>query len=374
MKIAYFTESLPPLVDGVTRTLCNLVNTLEKGSISYRFFAPVKPESDVAWRDKVHKVASAPFFLYKYYRIGLPYFNGIDRQLDSFKPDVVHVVSPTLLGLYGIQYAHKNKIPVVASYHTHFVSYFNYYGFSQMEQIGWSYLSWFHNKCARTFTPSASAMRELRQNGVQEVELWPHGVELDRFSPDHRSAALRQSIGAENKPLLLFVGRLVKEKDLDDLAAASELLRERGHDFALAFVGDGPMKQELQTRLPFAHFAGHQHGGDLARWYASADIFVFPSTTETFGNVIPESFASGVPAVGVAQGGVGDLIMPGVNGLLTRPKSPVDFAATIQVLLDDPSYRAFLGKQARQTVQNASWDAINRRLFSSYEQIITSYN
>ena len=251
MKIAYFTESLPPLVDGVTRTLCNLVNTLEKDSISYRFFAPVKPESDVAWRDKVHKVASAPFFLYKYYRIGLPYFNGIDRQLDSFKPDVVHVVSPTLLGLYGIQYAHKNKIPVVASYHTHFVSYFNYYGFSQMEQIGWSYLSWFHNKCARTFTPSASAMRELRQNGVQEVELWPHGVELDRFSPDHRSAALRQSIGAENKPLLLFVGRLVKEKDLDDLAAASELLRERGHDFALAFVGDGPMKQELQTRLPY---------------------------------------------------------------------------------------------------------------------------
>ncbi len=236
MKAAYFTESLPPLVDRVTHTLCNLVNTLEKDKIAYRFFAPVKPDSDVAWRDHVYKVASAPFLFYPYYRVGLPYLNGIDRQLDHIKPDVIHVVSPTLLGLYGIQYGISRKFPVVASYHTHFVSYFDYYGFSRMAQIGWSYLSWFHNKCRRTFTPSASAMRELQHNGVQQVELWPHGVDL--------------------------------EKQV------------------------------------------------LARWYALADMLVFPSTTETFGDVILEAFASGVPAVGVAQGGVGDLIMPGVNGLL----------------------------------------------------------
>ncbi len=371
MKIAYFTESLPPNTDGVVKTLVKLIGTLEEENIDFRFFSPVKPDTHYSWTDKVTKVKSVPFFLYKYYHMGVPFFEGISRQLDEFKPDLIHLCAPTLLGVYGLNYAHRHDLPVVTSYHTHFVDYFSYFGLTWLEPTGWAYLQWFHNKCNMTYAPSPSAVNELHARGIRDVNLWQRGIELDLFSPTLRNYDLRRSVGAEDKPILLFVGRLINHKDLDDLVDADRILKSRGRDFKIVIVGDGPMRPELEVQLPDAHFTGFLYGAELAEWYASADMFSFPSTTETFGNVILEAFASGIPAVGVAAGGVGDIINHEKDGLIARPKNPQDFAAQLDRLITQPEYARRLGFQARISAQQYSWSKINKRLLDSYHEFIT---
>lgn len=374
MKIAYCTESLPPKKDGVSKSLSRLADTLESQGIDFRFFSPVKPDESISWRDKVRKVTSVPFPLYTYYEIGLPMFENLDEEFDEFEPDLIHIASQTLLGMYGLNYAKKHHLPVVSSYHTHFISYFRYYGVQFAEKWGWSYLRWFHNQCMCNYAPSPSAAEELRIQGIQNVDLWQRGIDLEKFSPNYRDLELRRSVGAdEDTPILLFVARLVKEKDLDDLIDAVKMLRSWEESFKVVIVGDGPMKDEIKQRLPEAHLPGFLQGEILSKWYASSDIFTFPSTTETFGNVILEAFASGIPAVGVKKGGVGDLITPDYDGFLAEPNDPDDFAKKIQPLLKDKQLRWRLGEQAKLTAKKNSWQHINQRLLDSYQRVITRF-
>jgi glycosyltransferase involved in cell wall biosynthesis len=374
MKIAFFTESLPPMTDGVVNTLCRLVNTLEAEKIDYRFYSPFKPGREFPWADRVSKVASFPLPLHEDYRVGLPYFHGLFSQLDAFDPDLVHVVSPTLLGLYGLSYAQKRNIPAVSSYHTHFVRYFQYYGLDQVEDFGWQYLRWFHNQSARTYAPTPSTVSELSTRGFQSLELWPRGVDTGLFHPAKRNEALRKRLSPDGKPILLFVGRLVKEKDLDDLVDADLILKKKGMEFVQVFAGDGILKDELRKRLPDAHFTGFLHGETLAELYASADVFVFPSTTETFGNVVLEVFASGIPVVGVNHGGVADLVHHGRDGFLARSNDPADFAEKVETLLTRPELRLQFGDEARKTACGYSWRLINNRLIQSYSDLIFGNN
>ncbi len=370
MKIAYFTESLPPLTDGVSNTLVHLIETLEAEKVDFHFYSVVKPE-DRPWSDRVTKVVSVPFLLYSYYKVGLPYFDGLDSHLNEFKPDLIHIVSPTLLGIYGISTAKKRKIPVVSSYHTHFVSYFSYYGLQGLEKVGWTFLQWFYSQCAKVYAPSPSAKAELANYDINNVELWRRGINLDRFSARFNNPELRRRIGVdENTPIILFVGRLVKEKDLDDVVAVNKILESKGYSFKQVIVGDGPMRPELEERLPEAYFAGYQHDQDLATWYATADLFLFPSTTETFGNVVLESFASATPAIGVSKGGVQDIINPGKDGYIAKPNDPQDIAQKAAILLADKEKRSRFGRQAQETVLKYSWDAINLRLLSSYQHLV----
>jgi glycosyltransferase involved in cell wall biosynthesis len=374
MKIAYFTESLPPMTDGVVNTLCRLVDTLETEKIAYRFYSPFKPDISIPWADHVSKVASFALPLHEDYRIGIPYFHGLFSQLDAFNPDIVHVVSPTLLGLYGLSYAQKRKKPIVSSYHTHFVRYLQYYGLDYAEDLGWQYLRWFHNQSDRTYAPTPSTVSELSTRGFQSLELWPRGVDTGRFHPGKRSADLRKRLSPYGKPILLFVGRLVKEKDLDDLVNAILILKGKEIEFVQVFAGDGIMKDELWEQLPDAHFPGFVHGDALAELYASADIFTFPSTTETFGNVVLEAFASGIPVVGVNHGGVADLVHTNQDGFLARANNPADFADKIETLLTRPELRFRFGEEARRTACGYSWRLINNRLIQSYAGLILGNN
>lgn len=371
MRIAYFTETLPQSpTDGVTRTLARLVDTLLTDGIEFRFISASQPHPALSWRDRVHPVPSVPFLPYPYYRLGLPFAGALDHVVDRFAPDLVHVVSPTFLGMYGVQYARGRGLPVVAGFHTDFVSYFRFYGVGALAELGWKYLAWFYNQCDMTYAPAPSVAAALRARGIGPIEVWGRGIDAARFTPTFRSDALRERVGATDVPLLLFVGRLVREKNLDILAGAAKRLERAGRPFRLAFVGEGPLLAELRRRLPHAHFAGWQHGEDLARWYASADLFVFPSTTETFGNVVLEGFASGLPAIVADAGGVRDLVTHDVNGRLAVPDSVDDFTAQLEALLARPSEISRLRCGALETAARYRGTEVNHRLVESYQRIV----
>jgi len=374
MKIVYFSETLPPIRDGVSRTLSYLGETLHKENIDFLFYSPVIPDKQIPWVHRIRPIVSIPFTFHNTYKMGLPYFQDLYRQLDVYMPDIIHVVSPTILGVYGINYAQRRGIPVVSSYHTHFISYFPYYGMGSMEGLGWKYLHWFYNRCSATYAPSPSAAYALRKQGIERVELWQRGIDTTRFSPSFRNGELRSSIGVDAKtPILLFVARLVKEKDLDDLIIAARLLDQKRKPFKLVIVGDGPEREYMERELPNAHFTGYLTGRDLSEMYASSDLFIFPSTTETFGNVILEAFASGLPAVTVDKGGVADIVTDGINGFVARGNDPKDFSEKITMLLDNPDFMKRLGYHAKITSADYNWDAINAKLIASYEHLTGKY-
>jgi len=375
MRVVYFTESLFPHVDGVSRTLAQLFGTLLARGIDFRVYSPFVPGPEVPWADHVRRV---PFFSVparEEYRISLPFGHDALKDAEAFRPDLVHVVSPTLMAVRAQRWAARRGIPVVSSYHTHFVSYGRFYRMGWLEGFGWWMNQRFYSRCERVYPPSRSIARELAEHGITHTEIWSRGIDLNRFSPRFRDPELRRQAGAEDDtPLLLFVSRLVKEKDLADLVAMHGILRERGSRHRLALVGDGPIRAELEAALPDAFFAGHQSGEALARWYASGDVFVFPSTTETFANVVLESQASGVPPVVVDRGGPPDLVEHGVTGFIARANDATDLADHVERLLHDPALRTRMGDAAHAAAQGRDWPSINGRLIESYQRVIDEYH
>ena len=370
MRIVFFTESLLPLVDGVSHTLGHLFDSLEAEGIDFRVYAPFVPPDHISWHGQARRVRSFTFPLYRDYRVSVPGGRRVAAELDAWQPDIVHVVSPTPMAIWAQQYARARGIPVVATFHTHFVAYFPYYGVRALERVGWSILRWFYGRCTATFAPSASIVDELHAHGIDNVFLWSRGVDARCFAPSWRDDALRARLGVDERtPLVLLVSRLVREKDLADLVEMDAILRGRGHSYRLALVGDGPMRQQLQEELPHAHFAGHQTGPALSRWYASADIFVFPSTTETFANVVQEAMSSGAPAVVSDRGGPQSVIEPGRSGFVARSNDPADFADQVERLLTDADLRLAMSRAARTRAQDRSWQAVNAVLIREYRRI-----
>ncbi|HEU0299197.1 MAG TPA: glycosyltransferase family 1 protein [Longimicrobium sp.] len=371
MKVVYFTESLLPHVDGVSRTLAQLYGFLERRGVDFRIYSPFVPGPEVSWSGRVRATRYVRFPLYPDYRVTLPALGPIARELEEWRPELVHLVSPTPMASRAQGWARRRGIPVVSSFHTHFVSYFRYYGVPWLQGFGWRTLRRFYEKCERVYAPSESIIAELAEHGITNTELWSRGIDLARFSPEHRSAELRARAGADDStPILLMVSRLVKEKDMADLVGMDRILRQRGNTHRLVLVGDGPMRAELEAALPDAYFAGHQSGDALARWYASGDVFVFPSTTETFGNVVLEAQASGLPAVVVDRGGPPGLVAPGRTGFVARANDPADLAARAEPLLRDPVERARMGLLARDAARERDWTAINGRLLESYARVV----
>jgi glycosyltransferase involved in cell wall biosynthesis len=372
MKVAYFTESLLPHVDGVSRTLAQLFATLEKRGVDFRIFSPFKPGPEISWSTRVHEIPYIRFPLYKDYRLASPIGHRASARLDEYQPDLIHVVSPTPINVRAEKYGRRRGVPVVSSFHTHFVSYFRFYGFGGLEELGWKMMRRFYGRCEVVYAPSHSIIRELAGHGIRNTELWSRGIDLHRFSPAFRDPDLRRMAGAESDdtPVLLLVSRLVREKDLADLVAMERILRQRGSRHRLVLVGEGPMREQLQADLPDALFPGHQSGEALARWYASGDVFVFPSTTETFGNVVLEAQASGLPTVVVDRGGPPDQVEPGQTGFIARANDPADLADHVERLLNDPAERRRMGAAARVAASERDWSAINGRLIDSYARVI----
>jgi glycosyltransferase involved in cell wall biosynthesis len=370
MRIAYFTESLLPLVDGVSHTLNHLFHTLEDEGIDFRVYSPFMPSRDIRWSHRVCRVRAFRFPLYRDYKVSWPGGRRLVAELDALAPDLIHVASPTPMAVWAQNYARTRGIPVVATFHTHFVAYLPYYRLRGLEPLGWRIIRWFYGRCAATYAPSSSIVDELRAQGLHGVRLWSRGVDAELFSPARRDAALRERLGAsDDTPLLLTVSRLVREKDMADLVTMDRELQRRGVRYRFALVGNGPMRLELERELPHAYFAGHQRGHELARWYASADVFVFPSTTETFANVVQEAMASGLPAVVVDRGGPPGVIEPGRSGLVARARDGISLADQVERLLVDRTLRMAMGSAARDRAAARTWSAVNSALLDDYRRI-----
>ncbi len=369
MRIAYFTESLPPLVDGVSHTLGYLRKSLADNDIDYRFYSPFMPD-DPAWRSDVTQLISIRFPLYRKYLVSLPAFHDLRTGLNRFKPDLLHICSPFFLGLFALRYARERNIPVVNSFHTRFVSYLKYYRFGWFEKYGWIYLRWFYNKADKCFVPSQATIAELKSQGFRNLELWSRGIDLNRFSPAFADLNFRRRWSPDGRPIAVYIGRLVKEKDVETLLKAHSILRGKKVEYQLVFVGDGPMKNQIRKDAPEVLLAGHLNGDDLSRAYASSDIFVFPSTTESFGNVALEAAASGLPTVGSTEGGIGEIIQDGVTGYAIQPGDYFGFAAGMERLLTNDSLRASMSGAAAEFASRRCWDIINTGLFAHYEELV----
>ena len=372
MKIAYFNANLRVGQDGVTRVIYKMIDgalARQHEVLGITSTLPEPPDQIVP----MLKVPSVVLPLQKSYRIALPGYQRFEKELQEFQPDILHINSPCTLGFAAMKYAHHHDVPIVATYHTHFPTYPRYYHLTKFEKLTWKISRSLYNGMDRTFVPTRPILDELAQNDIQRLEYLPNGVDVNLFGPHRRSTAWRKRFGGGEKPIVLFVSRLVWEKDLRVLAGMHNLLRSRRNDFVMVVVGDGHARAELEQMMPGAHFLGYQSGTTLAESFASSDVFVFPSTTETFGLVTLEAMASRLAPVAAQAGGAEELLEDGRSGLFAEPFSASDLADKVGRLLDYPRFRQTISEQAYARAYDYRWQKILGRLFSSYAEVIEEH-
>lgn len=365
MRIALFTETFLPKIDGIVTRLVHTLDHLAELGHEVLVFAPHDPPSSYAG----HRVVRVPALSFRPWYpelfLGLPR-PRLGRELDAFQPDIVHVVNPVILGLWGTMVARQRDLPLLASFHTDITQYAKHLRLSFLSPLSRVFLRDVHNQAHVNLCTSQPMVDAAKRLGIRRVRLWPKAVDTRRYRPDQRSAAMRARLsdGHPDAPLMLYVGRLSPEKRLDWLRGPLDRLPGA----RLAFVGAGPAEADLKRRFAGTPtvFTGYLAGDDLAAAYASADVFAFPSDTETLGFVAMESMASGVPAVGARAGGIPDVIEHGVNGLLFEPGNEDDLTDALRRLLFDEPYRRRLAERARADMERWSWRASTEALVRFY--------
>jgi phosphatidylinositol alpha 1,6-mannosyltransferase len=313
----------------------------------------------------VERVPSVPLPGYPSFRLGLP-SPATRKAIVRHGTQVVHLASPVALGAWGTRVARAEHLPTVAVYQTDLPSYARAYHLGRAtETFAWHWLRDIHNAAGRTLAPSTMTAAELMDHGIERIQLWGRGVDTVRFRPDLRDDALRAKIAPDGEVIVGYVGRLAAEKRVDLLAAVAALPGVR-----LAITGGGPMADELRVALPTATFLGMQSGADLARVYASLDVFVHTGPFETFGQTIQEASASGLPVVAPASGGPLDLVDHGETGYLVPPGDPASLIEAVRALTADPALRARLGAAARRKVLGRTWSALTDELLDHYTAVI----
>ena len=370
--MALFTGNYNYIKDGVALTLNRLVAFLERRGVPVLVFAPV---ADTPAFESVGELVPVPSFAIptrKEYRIatGLPAAQR--ARLEAFRPTLFHIAVPDILGYQALKLAERWNIPVVASYHTRYDTYLRFYGLGLFEKLGQRYMRNFYNRVRRVYPPSESMAEIIRRDGQsQHVEVWARGVDSDLFAPDKRDMAWRRSLGiADDEVAISFAGRLVKEKNVAIYMRVMNALAAKGLKVTPLVIGDGPEMAVMKAGLKNGVFAGFLHAQELARAYASSDIFFFPSESETFGNVTLEAMASGLPAVNAIASGSNSLVTEGETGYLVSARDEQGLAAKLETLVRDESLRKRMGAAARQRALSFSWDRILDGLLDSYRTVL----
>lgn len=381
MRVAIVTENFLPKLDGVTRTLARLLEHLQTNGHQALLLGPESGMDRYAGAEVIGTAGlPLPFYPELKFNFFRPLFM---RRLNEFQPDIIHLVDPVILGATGLAAAHLLHKPLVSSYHTNLAAYCEHFGFSLLKEPMWSYNRFIHNQCAMTFCPSPSTAAMLRLQGFEHLRIWPRGVDTALFSPARRSTELRAAwlkdrVQPEKKALLLYVGRLSWEKNLTLLIQA---YRQMDHGQChLVIVGDGPALAEVQQKLAGlpVSFTGYLSGEQLATAYASADIFAFPSTTETFGQVVLEAMASGLPVAGILSEGVCDLVENGKTGFLLDGQQTseaariAEYRATLERLVADKQLRDITSRAAHKEAQQRTWHVAMECLARGYCEVIAA--
>ena len=374
MRLAVVTETWPPEVNGVAMTLSRLVKGLCDRNHQVQLVRPRQAPgelgaSNVAFEETL--IRGMPIPRYPQLKLGLPSRKMLQTTWTLRRPDLVHIATEGPLGWSALKAARHLRIPVTSDFRTNFHSYSQHYGIGWLRQPISAYLRKFHNQAQCTMVPTRALRTELRSLGFERLEVVARGVDTWLFGPGFHCNQLRAHWGAGPVDLvLLVVGRLASEKNLDLALGAFESMRAVNDRVRLVFVGDGPMRESLERRCPQAHFAGTLSQAELARCYASADLLLFPSLTETFGNVTLEALASGLPVLAFDRAAAAEWIVEGQNGWLAPPDDPVRYVETAVSLARDAGRIARAGESARASVAELDWSQIAAQVETHFLQAI----
>jgi glycosyltransferase involved in cell wall biosynthesis len=375
MRIAIFSEVYWPMISGVACTLRRLADALEARGHAVRVYTATYDLPDGASdRPEVHRSPSRAFFLSPEVQWASPDRAAIVEDLRRFRPDVVHLATEAPMGRAGLRAAQALGVPIVASAHTDYERYAARYGVAWAVRPGWKVMRRFYRHAHVVLCPSRQYERHLHARGIRHTGIWSRGVDSAQFSPSHRSEAFRAALGCgPATPLVTYVGRIAPEKSVPVLLDAWARLGARRGDARLAFVGRGLLEDEIRRRaLPGVSLLGMREGAALGEAYASADIFAFPSATETFGNVLLEAMASGLACVAAGTGGVLEFARDGANARLVAPHDPDALADALAALLASPAERGRLAAGALATARSRGWDAIYDGLLEDYDGAIAA--
>jgi glycosyltransferase involved in cell wall biosynthesis len=366
LRIAVVTETYPPEVNGVALSAARFVEGLRKRGHDILLVRPRQhPGDQDAEHDGLCEVLTrgVPIPRYPGLRMGLPSTSMLVALWQRWSPDVVHVLTEGPLGWSALRAARKLQLPVVSDFRTNFHAYSSHYGVGWMAKPILAYLRRFHNRTLCTLVPTESLRKELAQHDFLNLRVVARGVDTVLFDPSRRSTELRAAWGAgPDDPVLLHVGRIAAEKNMDALLTAYAAARSQAPNTRLVMVGDGPAREEVRARCPDVVFAGMRRGEDLAAHYASADIFLFPSLTETYGNVTLEALASGLAVVAFGYAAAAENIRHDQNGWLATKGDTLAFAALAVAAVKELARARVVGDQARDSALQLGWDPVVRQL------------
>ena len=376
LRIAVVTETYPPEVNGVAATIASFVEGLRARNHEVQLIRPRQEKgerADTNGRFQQVLMRGLPIPNYPHLKMGLPSKRALVDLWKLRRPDLVHIVTEGPLGWSSIQAAAKLKIPMCSDFRTNFHSYSKHYGIGWLQRPITGYLRKFHNRTRLTMVPTEALKLQLSADGFRNLRVIARGVDTRLFHPQRRSEALRASWGADpSTTVVVHVGRLAPEKNLGTLVSAYEAMRAVDPTLKFVFVGDGPARQDLQNQFPDAVFAGMRSGLELATHYASGDVFLFPSVTETFGNVTPEAMASGLAVLAYDYAAAAQLIQPQASGLLAPFDDAQTFVRMAVELVSDRDALRSMGQRARGVVEDHAWDRVVEQLEAVYYDVATS--
>jgi len=377
VKIAFFAEILIEDFDGASRTMFQLIRRIPTDRFEFLFFCGVGPD----WIEGFEcvRIPAITIPVNKTYKMAVPWFSGgrIRKKLKQFQPDVIHLSTPSLLGSFALKYANQRQIPVLSIYHTHFISYIDYYLKSSPILAGYvrsmiakSQRS-FYNGCDRVYVPSEEMQQALLSWHVDagRLRIWKRGINTQVFTPAKKDLIMMRQLVGNDRQVVLFASRLVWEKNLETLCRIYQRMQDRQLTYNFLIVGDGVALAACQRRMPKAVFAGKMSHEQLSAVYASADVFLFPSISESYGNVVIEAMASGLPCVIADGGGSKNFIEQGVNGFLCAPNQPDDYVDKVVMLLDDESLHHQFVEAGLRYSQTFSWEDLAATYFDDLVQM-----
>ena len=371
IKIAFVADMLLENADGAIRTMYQIIGRIPKDRFEFLFICGVPPKGKFDF--EILTVPTTPLPININYSMALPFLaeRKMTEKLKAFQPDVIHISTPSPLGHFALNHGNKYKIPVSAIYHTHFLSYVDYYlkkvplMIPPIKEKIIQFTVTFYNRCQLTLVPTNNVIDELAAYGLKrnKMKLWQRGIDKQLFHPSKKDKSYIQNIVKNDRPNLLFASRLVWEKNLDTLIKIYQQAKQENLDYNFIIVGDGRAKTEMEQAMPNAFFLGHQNHEALATLYASSDVFLFPSNTESYGNVVIEAMASGLPCVIADGGGSGSLVQNGYNGIACPTHDPQAYLDGIQSILSQANLRESFIENGFQYIQHLDWDQLTTLYF-----------